>query len=564
VLVVQGGPGTGKTVVALHRAAYLLYSHRFPLEGQGVLVVGPNRLFLSYIEQVLPSLGEAGVEIAVLGGPGAPRRVSGTDRSPIARVKGDQRMVRVIRKAVRDRQRPLRETLRVPYGVQRLSVTPEVSGEIIAQARRRVRTHNAGRRHVEQLLFEALAAGAATATAPTWCVSGPARPAGARGVRADVAGADPRGAAQRPVRLPRPAALGGRRHLRPDEWELLAVSDAADATDVVFTHDDVPLLDEALELLGPRPKHKDVDSVRTYGHIVVDEAQDLSPMELRMLDRRSLNGSMTIVGDIAQATGAWAHDSWDSVLAFLPDRRPPRRPSSPSATGCPGPIMDLAAKVLPMAAPGPHPAESVRHVGDEPRGHRGARPRPGRRGRRDGPARAEGDRVRQRRGHRARVAGRPGRRGARPAGVDHGRATRQGLDRQVTVVPVGLAKGLELDSVIVVEPGRILSDEARGAQALYVALTRSTKRLSIVHSGDLPECSSALNGAALGDADQAVTRMRSVAKCRHRRRGSRPPRPSRCRPARAPSARRSGRAAASAARGSRACPARTRAPRGCG
>ena len=106
----RAGPGTGKTVVALHRAAYLLYSHRFPLEGQGVLVVGPNRLFLSYIEQVLPSLGEAGVQIAVLSDLIPHVRVSGTDRTEVAHVKGDQRMIRVIRKAVRDRQRPLRET----------------------------------------------------------------------------------------------------------------------------------------------------------------------------------------------------------------------------------------------------------------------------------------------------------------------------------------------------------------------------------------------------------------------------------------------------------------------
>src|SRR6187549_1697595 len=124
VLVVQGGPGTGKTVVALHRAAYLLYTHRFPLEGQGVLVVGPNRLFLGYIEQVLPSLGEAGVELAVLADlipDGVP--VRGYDRPETARVKGDPRMVRVLAKAVRDRERPLRSDLRVGYGIQTLTFT---------------------------------------------------------------------------------------------------------------------------------------------------------------------------------------------------------------------------------------------------------------------------------------------------------------------------------------------------------------------------------------------------------------------------------------------------------
>ncbi|HLU42306.1 MAG TPA: ATP-binding domain-containing protein [Microthrixaceae bacterium] len=488
VLVVQGGPGTGKTVVALHRAAYLLYTHRFPLEGQGVLVVGPNRVFLSYIEQVLPSLGEAGVEIAVLGDLVPHVRVAGSDPLPVARVKGDLRMARVLRKAVRDRQRPLREALRVPYGVQRLVVTPEESREIVAQARRRSRTHNAGRRLVEQMLFEALAA--------------KTRDGDAVDVVRERTRRDPavREALERmwPVLTPAellndlfgsPALLrsAARRHLEREEWELLRRERLRDATEVVFTPADVPLLDEALELLGPRPRHVEADSVRTYGHIVVDEAQDLSQMELRMLDRRSLNGSMTVVGDIAQATGAWAHDSWDSVLAHLPDRRPPRMEELTIGYRVPGPIMELAAKVLPLAAPGLEPPTSIRHVGDEPVITQVPE---------DGLAAEIVETVRRElkavgTGNVAVIA--PESlvedvdRALDDAGIDHGRATRQGLDRQVTVVPVGLAKGLELDAVVVVEPGRILSDEARGAQALYVALTRSTKRLSIVHSGPLPE-----------------------------------------------------------------------------
>ncbi|MBS1837998.1 MAG: DUF2075 domain-containing protein, partial [Actinobacteria bacterium] len=157
VLVVQGGPGTGKTVVALHRAAYLLYSHRFPLEGQGVLVVGPNRVFLSYIEQVLPSLGEAGVQIATLGDLVPHVRIAGHDDEETARVKGDLRMIDVVRHAVRDRERSLREPLRIPYGVQWLTLGVERSAEIVHAARRRFRTHNAGRRLVEQLVYEALA-----------------------------------------------------------------------------------------------------------------------------------------------------------------------------------------------------------------------------------------------------------------------------------------------------------------------------------------------------------------------------------------------------------------------
>jgi DNA helicase IV len=274
--------------------------------------------------------------------------------------------------------------------------------------------------------------------------------------------------------------------LSPHEVALLTRERRSDPGDVVFTHHDVPVLDEALELLGPRPRHKDDDVVRTYGHIVVDEAQDLSPMQLRMLDRRSLNGSMTIVGDIAQATGAWAHDDWRSVLDHLPERRPPRHAELRVGYRVPGPIMDLASKVLRVAAPQLDPPRSIRHTGDEPVITATT----------DDAFDLElVDAVRRElkavgSGNVAVVV--PASLAERvdaalaDAGVEHGRALRQGLDRQVTVVPTALVKGLELDSVIVVEPERILHEEARGPQALYVALTRSTKRLSVLHTGPLP------------------------------------------------------------------------------
>ena len=326
VLVVQGGPGTGKTVVALHRAAYLLYSHRFPLEGQGVLVVGPNRVFLSYIEQVLPSLGEAGVQIATLGDLVPHVRIGGHDDEDTARVKGDLRMIDVVRHAVRDRQRPLRRALRIPYGVQWLTLSVDRSAEIVHAARRRFRTHNAGRKLVEQLFWEALAESSR---------AGDSAEVVKERLRGELA---VREAFERMWPVLTPAELlndlygsagllelAAHRFLEPNEWKLLSRAREPVAAEVVFTHHDVPVLDEALELLGPRPRHRDDDVVRTYGHIVVDEAQDLSPMQLRVLDRRSLNGSMTIVGDIAQSTGAWAHDDWDQVLEHLPSRRPPRR-----------------------------------------------------------------------------------------------------------------------------------------------------------------------------------------------------------------------------------------------
>ena len=156
ILVVQGGPGTGKTAVALHRAAYLLYTHRFPLENQGVLVVGPNATFVRYIEHVLPSLDESGVELSTVSGLFSGVRPTGREDENTDRLKGDARMARVIAAAVTDRQRPLRRTVEIPFGARVLRVTPQLSAQVVAAAKRRAGTHNARRRTVEALLWRAL------------------------------------------------------------------------------------------------------------------------------------------------------------------------------------------------------------------------------------------------------------------------------------------------------------------------------------------------------------------------------------------------------------------------
>ena len=489
VLVVQGGPGTGKTVVALHRAAYLLYTYRFPLEGQGVLVVGPNRLFLGYIEQVLPSLGEAGVELAVLADliPDAVA-VRGSDPAATARVKGDLRMARVLAKAVRDRRRPLRRDLRVGYGLQTLRLTVEESNRILGDARRRARNHNAARRFVETATFSALAAsgrgdldgqevGDRLRGAPElrealdwmWPVLTPAE------LLNDLFGS------RALIRL---ASKGT---LSEQEEAALYRPRCANVADVVFTSDDVPLLDEARALLGPRPRHRDEDEHRTYGHIVVDEAQDLSPMQLRMLSRRSLGGSMTVVGDIAQATGAWAHESWDEILAQLPNRRPSRRAELTIGYRIPAPNMELATRVLAVAAPDLRPPRSIRETGTPPTFTRAP-------SREELPAAVAEVTARELAevgyGNVAVICPEsmtaPVSAALRAAGIEHGQATRHGLDQQVTVVPVGLVKGLELDASVVVEPAAIVDEEAQGLRALYVALTRSTRRLSSVHARPLP------------------------------------------------------------------------------
>ena len=494
VLVVQGGPGTGKTVVALHRAAYLLYTHRFPLEGQGVLVIGPNRLFLGYIEQVLPSLGEAGVELAVLADLVPDVSIRHYDVGLTSRVKGDPRMVSFLSRAVRDRQRSLRSDLVVGYGLQRLTVSRSRSAQIIADARRRYRRHNPARKYIENELFAELALSGRGDIAPSevrerlrrdpavrealewmWPVLTPAQFLhdlfGARGLLRNAAGT----------------------LLTDDEWQSLYRERSESLGEIEWTHDDAPLLDEARALLGPKPRRRrqgeanDDDEIRTYGHIVVDEAQDLSPMQLRMLERRSLNGSMTVVGDIAQATGQWAHESWDEILSLLPAKREPRRNELTLGYRLPAPIMALAARVLRRAAPELRPPRSVREDGAEPVIRRAA---PGRLAE----VVAEVARV-------EREAVEPGQvavvcassiidevcEGLEAAEIAFGRATRHGLEHRVTVVEVGLVKGLEVDAVIVVEPSLIVAEQAQGNRALYVALTRATKRLAIVHEEDLPE-----------------------------------------------------------------------------
>lgn len=487
ILIVQGGPGTGKTVVALHRAAYLLYTHRFPLAGQGVLVIGPNRLFLTYIEQVLPSLGESGVELVVLADLVSDVRVQGSDPQPVGRVKGHPKMAKLIRRAVRHRERELREDLVIGHGAQRIRLRVEDSREIIASARRRGRTHNHGRKFVVQEVYERLSASGRYELDSTelkeqlsgtiemrealewmWPVLTPAQ------LLHDLYGS---------TALLRAA---GRDLFSDDELALL-FRERTHVSDVLWTTDDVPLLDEASSHLGSRPKKGKggLHELRTYGHIVIDEAQDLSPMQLRMIERRSLNGSITIVGDIAQATSAWAHDQWDSVIEHLPDR-PNRLTELTVGYRLPAPTMTLAAKVLAEAVPGLKPPVSVRQQGDAPRFVRAG----------DHKLHAT---VLEAIRHERSVVGAGNvaviatssmvddlSAALTAAGMEHGLTYHGALERPVSIIAVSMVKGLEIDSAIVVEPNRILAEEPQPWKSLYVAVTRATRRLTIAHTGELP------------------------------------------------------------------------------
>ena len=493
VLVVQGGPGTGKTVVALHRAAYLLYTHRFPLEDQGVLVIGPNRVFLRYIERVLPSLGEAGVQQVILADLIPEVQFGLRESSNVARVKGNKRIAKVIDKAITDRERPLREDVQLPYGVGFVRLRAEESVQIIKAARRRYHRHNQARRYVENEVWAALAASFRSG-------------ADAEDIRDALTGTpEIRAVLERMWPVLTPAQLlhdlfGSKALLKlaangilPEADYLALYRDRSDSLEEVrWSNADAALLDEARFLLGPRPRKSgkvdETDEIRTFGHIVVDEVQDLTPMQLRMVTRRSLSGSMTVVGDIAQATGPLAPNDWKDVLEHLPSRKTPRIVGLSVGYRIPAQIMELADKVMHVATPGLRAPRSVRDGDEVP----------------VITAVESADALHEAVIARARVllqqAG--GGRTAiicpddmvdqmssalEAASVPHGRAQAAGLDENLSIVPASLAKGLELDDVIVVEPSAIVADDAQGLRLLYVTLTRSTRSLTVVHRMPLPE-----------------------------------------------------------------------------
>ena len=403
-------------------------------------------------------------------------------------------MTDVIDKAVHDRQRPLRQALRVPFRTGYVRLSAEESGRIVRAARRRFRRHNAGRRFVETEVVSALAS--------SWR----GEPVTPGEVRAALrTHPDVRAALERMWPVLSPAQLlhdlfgseallrlAGAEVLTDDELAALHRPRAEHVDDVRWTPADIALLDDAREVLGPRVgrsgKADDADEIRTYGHIVVDEVQDLTPMQLKMATRRSLNGSMTVVGDLAQATGPLPPASWDDVLAHLPDRKPARVVGLSVGYRIPAQIMALADRVLRAAAPQLHPPRAVR-IGDTPPVIAAVEP-----GRQLPVAVAEATAKMSAELPEGNVAVIVDDEQADAisaaldaAGIEHGRAARTGLDDNVTVVPVSVAKGLELDGVVVVEPARIADDVAHGGlRALYVALTRPTQRLVVVHAEDLP------------------------------------------------------------------------------
>ncbi|WP_432482739.1 HelD family protein [Kineococcus esterisolvens] len=555
VLVVQGGPGTGKTAVALHRTAYLLYTHRDRLARSGVLLLGPSPVFLRYVEQVLPALGETGVVTMTLGElfPGVVAR--GHDSPRAARVKGSPVMVDVLAAAVAARQRVPERAIRFDLDGTPVVLRPEAVVSARTRARRSRKPHNAARvtfvREVLNGLVQQLARGRGVDL-------GEERDDLLTELRESVD-------VRREVNLcwmpltPQKVLAGLYRdpeQLRRAAPQLSRADREAlhRAQPEAWSEADVPLLDELAELLGPLEENRAaeardaereeqlaharkvledfeasgvgdtlvtpelladrftaggpsgtvaeraaVDRTWAYGHVVVDEAQELSAMAWRLVERRCPARSMTLVGDVAQTSNPAGAHSWAEALKPVVDDRW-RLEELTVNYRTPARIARVAADVLLAAGIDAKPPTPVREGEVDPAAVRLA-----------GPDDAAGvvAAVRAAAGEldEGRVAvltaGEDGPLGSDALRAAVSRALPPGsvasspddLDARVSVLDVQRAKGLEFDVVVVVEPAAVLR-RPRGANDLYVALTRATQRLLVLHAEDLPASMASVAPAA--------------------------------------------------------------------
>ncbi|MET4783094.1 UvrD-helicase domain-containing protein [Glaciihabitans sp. UYNi722] len=540
VLVVQGGPGTGKTAVALHRAAYLLYSHRERLRNSGVLIVGPSRSFLQYIEAVLPSLGETGVVLASVGQlyPGV--EASREDAPAVAALKGRPFMAGLIARAVRSRQRVPAAPQDLEVNGDRLTLDPQLVANAINRARESNKPYNEAR---ATFVKNALAALSRQWLAQLTDAGNSMDDSDLPMLREDLRSAEDVRVALNTAWLPlTPQRLLQDLYARPQWLAELTPSWTPEQRallrrdrDAEFTIADVPLLDEAAEHLGEysvadaaqkreakQQRKRDIENAEraienmdvagmvnakaladnfaelgdrattaekaagdrtwTYGHVVVDEAQELSPMQWKLLLRRGPLRSFTIVGDIAQAASAAASSSWKDALKPLLDGSPEgdrwRLEELTVNYRTPSQIADAAEKMAVAHGLPVTPSRAVRAS--------------------EWPIEVVTDAAEAVRRNRALDTG-----GtlavivlepqlpalAEALAGEFGTAVgvgAQGLSRDVAIITPQDAKGLEFDAVIVVDPAAIVAASERGAGALYVAMTRATQRLYLVADGELP------------------------------------------------------------------------------
>ncbi|MCX2184298.1 AAA family ATPase [Streptomyces sp. SKN60] len=471
-ICVQGAPGTGKTAVGLHRAAYLLYTHPQRLRRSGLLVLGPNRTFLSYISEVLPALGETGVRQSTIGEEIARHEVRAEDGAAAARVKHDARMAGVLRRALYARVDPAPAgDVTVPDDSYRWRVPAAELARIVADVREEAPPYATGRERVRARIVRSLQLRAERRAGPqggAWV----RRIERARPVAAAVEACWPRTTPEEVLAafLTDPdderwngGSLGSRGSLSSEERAAIRwVKPPRSYRSARWSAADLVLLDELAGLIE-RPE--------SYGHVVVDEAQDLSPMECRAIARRADFGSLTVLGDLAQGTTPWAARDWPEQLAHLGK---PDAALVPLTTGyrVPAAVVELANRLLPELGAGVPAGRSLRAggavairqtadvAGGVAEAVRAALAEEGSVGviAADGAVAALAERL----DLSDRVSGR------------------------VSVVPASLAKGLEYDHVVVVEPAAIVAAEPRGLHRLYVVLTRAVSRLDVVHGEALP------------------------------------------------------------------------------
>ncbi|MEU0248663.1 AAA family ATPase [Streptomyces sp. NPDC006235] len=473
---VQGAPGTGKTAVGLHRAAYLLYTHPQRIRRGGLLILGPNRTFLSYIAEVLPSLGETGVRQSTLAEEIARHPVRGRDEPAAAAVKHDARMAEVLRRALYARVRAEGPgSLAVPDGSYRWRVPAQTLEGIVADVREEEPPYGVGRERVRARIVRCLREQAERRAGPppnAWV----RRIERARPVSAYVDAVWPRVRPEEVVAglLSDPGALAEAADglLDPDEQRaLLWRKPPRSWKSARWSAADLVLLDEVAGL---------IEHPEGYGHVVVDEAQDLSPMECRAIARRAPFGSLTVLGDLAQGTTPWAARSWPAVLAHLGK---PDAAVVELTTGfrVPRAVVALANRLLERLDVDVPAARSLR--GDGELRMRETAP--------DGVPGAAVEAVRDALGREGSIgvvaadADVPRIRAALDAaGIDA--AAPDELGARVSLVPASVVKGLEYDHVVAVEPAAIAEAEERGLHRLYVVLTRAVTRLEVVRGRPLP------------------------------------------------------------------------------
>ncbi|MEU2154555.1 UvrD-helicase domain-containing protein [Streptomyces sp. NPDC019396] len=476
---VQGGPGTGKTAVGLHRVAYLLYAHRERLARTGTLVIGPNRSFLHYIEQVLPALGELEVKQATVDDLVGHVEVCGEDSADAAIVKGDARMAEVLRRAVRAHVAMPAEALMVVRGSRRWRVPACEVEEIVRELLERDIRYGAARDALPQRIAHAVLVRMEQAgEAPDDRVQDAVarNPAVKAAVKQIWPAVDPVKLVLRLLSDPDFLAAHADGVLSADEQKtILWTRPPRSARAATWSLADAVLIDEAMDLVA---------RTHSLGHVVLDEAQDLSPMQYRAVGRRCTTGSATVLGDLAQGTTPWATGSWTEALAHL--GKPDAAVEELTAGfRVPREVIAYASRLLPHMSPG---LAEVRSVRESP-GSLEILESSG-----TGDVLAACVAALRHEGSIGLIAADARLPELEAALVGSGMpylspGEETTADARLTLVPASLAKGLEYDYVVLDEPAAIVDgepDERTGLRRLYVALTRAVSGLTVLHGAPLP------------------------------------------------------------------------------